>query len=57
MRQVGTEHGHGVAVRAQRAQADRFLTAAALRQKLLDIHGAPVPRELAGELLEPAHQT
>lgn len=56
MRQVGAEHRHGIAVRAQRLQADRLLTGTQPGEEFIDIDRTPLPWEFTGELLEPAQQ-
>jgi hypothetical protein len=56
MRQVGTEHRHGIAVRAQRLQADRLRTGTQSGQKIIDVCRTPLPRKFTGEFLEPFQQ-
>ncbi|WP_284976770.1 hypothetical protein [Arthrobacter sp. efr-133-TYG-104] len=56
VRQVGAEHHHGVAVRAQRFQADGLLAGPQISQEILNVRRAPLPRKLTCELLKPFQQ-
>lgn len=56
MCQVGAEHRHGIAVRAQRLQADRFLAGTQSGQELIYIHRTPLPGKFTCEFLEPFQQ-
>ena len=56
MRQVRAEHRHGVAVRAQRLQADRFRARAQIGQEVINVGGAPLPRKFTRKALKTLQQ-